>query len=309
MKVLQFTIPVQQDKTIVAREDILPYFYPYLHKHKEMQITWVQQGDGTLVANNNMHLFQNNDVFVIGADLPHVFKSTSSYFIKESNKHIRSLDIFFDPDVICDSLLNIPELRNLRTFLKNAQNGFRVPKEMAHKVSAKMLHIKELDNGLVRTLQFIELLQILASVDSPEKLSADISSSFNNENDGIRISHIYNYIMRNYERDITLEEVARQAYMTPQAFCRYFKKHTRHTFVSFLNEIRINEARKQLSTGNYESISGVAYNCGFNSISNFNRVFKSITQQAPTDYVETLKNGVEQENFEYGGSLTNYALY
>ncbi|HEY0297917.1 MAG TPA: AraC family transcriptional regulator [Arachidicoccus sp.] len=299
MKVLQFTIPIQHDKTIVAREDILPYFYPYLHKHKEMQITWVQQGDGTLVASNDMHLFQSDDIFVIGANQPHVFKSTASYFVPGKNKFINSLDIFFDPEIICNSLLNIPELKNLRSFLMNCQNGFKIPKEMTEEISVKMLHIKQLENGLIRTLHFIELLQSLASIPAPEKLSNDIKPALNNENDGIRISHIYNYILHNYERDLTLEDIAQQAYMTPQAFCRFFKKHTGHTFISFLNEVRINEARKQFSEGNYESISSVAYNCGFNSVTNFNRVFKSVTQLAPSTYIESFNRNIKLETNEY----------
>jgi len=90
-----------------------------------------------------------------------------------------------------------------------------------------------------------------------------------------------------YDKPITLEDVAKQAHMTPQAFCRYFKKHTLHTFVSFLNEVRINEACKKLTDGNYDSIATVAYNCGFNSITNFNRVFKSVTRKSPSEYVDS----------------------
>ncbi|MDE1193462.1 MAG: AraC family transcriptional regulator [Arachidicoccus sp.] len=299
MKVLQFTIPIQHDKTIVAREDRLPYFYPYLHKHKEMQITWVRRGDGTLVAGSDMHLFQSNDIFVIGANQPHVFKNASSYFGQVVENSTISVDIFFDPDVICSSLLNIPELKNLRSFLMNSQNGFRVNKNISDKVADIMHRIMELDNGMERTLQFIELLQLLSSIPSPQSLSNAAQTLRNNEADGIRISEIYNYILHNYEKDITLEDVSQQAYMTPQAFCRFFKKHTGHTFISFLNEIRINEARKKLSEGNYDSISSVAYNCGFNSITNFNRVFKAITKFAPSAYIESFKEKIRPLDQSY----------
>ncbi|HEY8972317.1 MAG TPA: AraC family transcriptional regulator, partial [Puia sp.] len=113
------------------------------------------------------------------------------------------------------------------------------------------------------------------------------------EHEGIRIGTIYNFIMQQYDKPITLEDAAKQAHMTPQAFCRYFKKHTMHTFVSFLNEVRINEACKKLTDGNYDSIATVAYNCGFNSITNFNRVFKSVTRKSPSDYVESYFQHVE----------------
>jgi AraC-like DNA-binding protein len=80
--------------------------------------------------------------------------------------------------------------------------------------------------------------------------------------------------------------------MTPQAFCRYFKKHTGHTFVTFLNEMRINEACKKLANGRCDSISNVAYTSGFNSITNFNRVFKSVTGNSPREYLESYRSNV-----------------
>ncbi|MFT4202425.1 MAG: AraC family transcriptional regulator [Chitinophagaceae bacterium] len=292
MKILQFTIPVQQDRNIIARIDVLPYFYPYLHRHKEIQITWVQQGDGTLVVNNNMHVFQPNDIFFIGANQPHIFKSGASYFSQKSNKKIVSLDIFIDPEILCNTLLNISELKPLKSFISLSQNGFKVPDEYLASVSNKMLLVKGAETGVQRSLYFIELLQLLSAIENTAKLSTQ-APIVNNEAEGIRISKIYNYILQNFGKEITLEEVAKEAYMTPHAFCRYFKKHTRHTFVSFLNEVRINEACKLFSSGEYDSIATIAYNCGFNSITNFNRVFKTTTGQSPSAYITNLKNSVE----------------
>ncbi len=92
--------------------------------------------------------------------------------------------------------------------------------------------------------------------------------------------------MKNYAKQISLIDVARQAHMTPPAFCRYFKKHTRHTFLSFLNEVRINEACKKLTDGSNQNIAVIAYNCGFNSITNFNKVFKTRKPASPpTSYL------------------------
>ncbi|MDR0792261.1 MAG: AraC family transcriptional regulator [Chitinophagaceae bacterium] len=299
MKVLQFTIPIRYNKTIVTKEDRLPYFYPYLHKHKEMQVTWIKSGNGTLVAGSDMHLFKSNDIFVIGANLPHVFKSADSYFEQSIENATVSLNIFFDPDVICNTLFNICELKHLKDFILHAQTGFKVNKEMLGEVSTKILQIMEDENGMERTLYFIELIQLLTSMPAPEVLSNNSKMLRNSENDGIRISEIYSYILHNYEKDIKLEDVAKQAYLTPPAFCRFFKKRTGRTFVSFLNEIRINEARKKFSEGDYESISSVAYNCGFNSVTNFNRVFKAIARIAPSSYIESFRKNINPVERDY----------
>lgn len=292
MKVLQFTIPMQDDKAIMSRVDRLPYFYPYLHRHKETQITWVQQGEGTLMVNNQMHAFETNSLYFIGANQPHIFKSNPSYHNPKSTKGIISLDIFFNPDMITQTLLNINELKPLQIFLKKFQNGFKIPQNLVPTISNKMLLINQTDDTIIRTLYFIELLQDLKNIDEPELLSSE-RSMISTETDGIRISQIYNFILQNFDKDITLEDVAKKAFMTPQAFCRFFKKHTRHTFISFLNEIRVNEACKLFLDGNYEGISNIAYKCGFNSITNFNRVFKSVTSKSPKTYKEELMKKME----------------
>jgi AraC-like DNA-binding protein len=286
MKVLQFTIPVPRDKTVIVQKDILPHFYPHLHRHEEIQLTWIQQGEGTLVAENNMYSFRGGEIYWLGVNLPHVFKSDPSYFSPASRKKIRTLNIFFNTKGQLDSFFELPEIKNVKNFLQNQQSGFKVPSEHVDEIAKKMLRIEH-TTGVDQLVHFIELLKLLSSLHELPPLSARSQPVSYSEHEGIRIGAIYNYIMQHYDKAITLEDVARQAHMTPQAFCRYFKKHTLHTFVGFLNEVRINEACKKLTDGQYDSIATVAYNSGFNSITNFNRVFKTITGKSPSEYVES----------------------
>jgi AraC-like DNA-binding protein len=291
MKVLQFTIPVPRDKTVIVQKDVLAHFYPHLHRHEEIQLTWIQQGEGTLVAENNMYPFRSGEIYWLGVNLPHVFKSDPSYFSPASRKKIRTLNIFFNTKGQLDSFFELPEIKNVKTFLQNQQSGFKVPPQHVDEIAKKMLRIEN-SGGVDQLVHFIELLKLLSSFQELTPLSARSQPVSYTEHEGIRIGAIYNYIMQQYDKPITLEDVSRQAHMTPQAFCRYFKKHTLHTFVSFLNEVRINEACKKLTDGQYDSIATVAYNCGFNSITNFNRVFKSITGKSPSEYVESYWHNV-----------------
>ena len=98
MKVLPFTIPVAHDKTIIVQEENLPYFYPHLHRHDEIQLTLILKGKGTLIVGNSMHAFGPNEVFLIGAQMPHVFKSDPSYFANEDVNHVHSITIFFQSE-------------------------------------------------------------------------------------------------------------------------------------------------------------------------------------------------------------------
>ena len=290
MKVLQFTIPVAHDKSVIAQQEELPYFYPYLHRHKEAQVTWILAGEGTLIAGNNMHTFKSGEIYLLGADQPHLFKSSPEYFQPGNKKVVKTLTIFFDPNGSLASLFDLPEMKVFKDFIQQNRQGFKLPAEYADKVSCNMLDIQNA-SGPDQMIHFLHLLRILQGIPAkPEPLSAfGISPS---ETEGIRISNIYNYILQHYSEAITLDDVAREACMTPQAFCRYFKKHTGHTFISFLNEMRINEACKKLTGNKYESVSVVAYKCGFTSITNFNRVFKGVMGNSPRGYLDSYLNKV-----------------
>ncbi|UEG52580.1 AraC family transcriptional regulator [Mucilaginibacter daejeonensis] len=284
MKVLPFTIPVPHDHTIIVQEEVLPYFYTHLHRHEEIQLTWILEGEGTLITGNSIHVFRPGEIYLLGPDLPHLFKSESAHFEQGSTKSVHTITIFFNPYRQLGSLFELPEMKSIRAFLKQFQSGFKVPEAMLDVVSANMLNIKKAE-GVDQLMQFLQLLKILSSMKNLEPLTATTYPQGLTDSEGMRIGAIYNYIIQNHDRALSLEEVSDQAHMTPQAFCRYFKKHTNHTFISFLNKIRINEACKMLVNQPENGISAVAYACGFSSITNFNRVFKTVTGRSPSGYI------------------------
>jgi len=295
MKVLQFTIPVAHDKSVITDQVELPYHYPYLHRHKEAQITWIQAGEGTLIAGNNMHGYAAGEIFFLGANLPHLFKSNPEYFKADDPKAIRALTIFFNPEALAP-LFNLPEMKPLKLFLQQHEAGFKIPNEWFATVSQAMQTVSRA-SGPDKLIRFISLLNDLLGIPfKPESLSGYGSLPGITENEGIRIGNIYNFIMQHYSEPLTLEDVAKAAFMTPESFCRYFKKHTGHTFISFLNEVRINEACKKLTTHKFESISAIAYKCGFKSITNFNRVFKSVSGTSPREYLDNYLHNVNVPN-------------
>ena len=292
MKVLPFTIPGSHDRTLLVQEDKMKYFYPHLHRHEEIQLTLILQGEGSLLVGNTIHPFRENEIYLIGADLPHVFKSDASYFAPDSQQEVHAITIFFNPKGKLASLFELPELKNMGSFFTTNYTGFRIPESSLMTISSSILAVKD-SEGVDQFILFFNLLKALASISDTEPLvKVDPPKKNISDFDGMRISNVYTYILQHYHTDLTLDEVAGAAYMTPQAFCRYFKKHTRVTFIAFLNEIRVNEACKKLIDGKYSSISSVAYDCGFNSITNFNRVFRSITGKSPRKFTSLYLNNV-----------------
>ncbi|WP_028298802.1 AraC family transcriptional regulator [Olivibacter sitiensis] len=288
MKTLQFTIPVAHDKTLIVQEDILPHFYPYLHRHHEAQLMWIIEGKGSLIADNAIHPFQENDVFLLGANQSHVFKSNSDYFAEGHPKAVRSISVFFNPDGQLASLFNLPEMNMLQQFVRDHNKGFKVPDEDVKQITRRIALLKQA-KAVDQLMHFFYLLLSLCKISHKLNPLSGGVSTYMSDSEGMRISEIYAFIAQNFSKSITLEDVAYKANLTPQAFCRYFKKHTGKTFVSFLNEMRVHEASKQLASRKCDSISCVAYSAGFNSITNFNRVFKSIIGKSPKEYMENMQ--------------------
>jgi AraC-like DNA-binding protein len=292
MKVLPFTIPVPHDHTIIVLEEVLPHFYTYLHRHAEAQITWIQKGEGTLLAGNSMHTFRDGEIYLIGANMPHLFKSDPAYFQPESDKEVRTVTIFFNPSGKLAALFNLPEMKMVNGFVTQMQSGFKVPDSNYSAVADAIQAIQQ-SNGAAQLSLFIDLLNSISLNDNLQPLTSGHYAFPMTDPEGMRIASVYNYIMHNYSSALTLEDVALQAHLTPTAFCRYFKKHTRHTFVHFVNKVRVNEACKLLVNGSANSIASIAYSCGFNSITNFNYVFKNITGTSPRDYINGYAHTIE----------------
>ncbi|MCH5598738.1 AraC family transcriptional regulator [Niabella ginsengisoli] len=296
MKVLQFTIPVAHDKSVISQEDRQPYFYPYLHRHVEVQLTHVIKGSGTFVVGTNIYAFNPGDIFFIGANQPHIFKSSLEYFQSDPEKDTHALTLFFDPLEKLKNLFILPEMKVAKTFIDHHATGFKIPNIYTLVVAEKIKAIHKAKN-IDRLFLFFDLLKHLNSINNYlEPLSTGMLDKVS-EAEGMRIGRVFDYVMQNYHSDVSLQSVADIAHMTPQAFCRYFKKQTGNTFVGFLNEVRINEACKKLTSTSLESVSTVAYTTGFNSITNFNRVFKSIAGKSPLEYLKDYKkaSGIEIE--------------
>ncbi len=286
MKCLQFTIPVPHNKSIVAEKVKLPHHYPHLHRHNEVQITHIKKGEGVLIAGNNMQAYSAGDIFLIGANLPHVFKSNPEYCDPKESSGIEALSIFFNPQGLLAPLLDMPEMNATQQFLQQYKNGIKVPATISNQIADNIDQL-ELASGPEQLIQFLNLMKKFTNIKSKmEPLSTFDDLPGITEHEGIRVGNIYNYIMQHFDQEITLEDVAQIAYMTPESFCRYFKKYTGHTFIAFLNQVRVNEACKQLLLHKYDSINVIAYKCGFKSITNFNRVFKTLMGSSPRTYLD-----------------------
>ena len=279
MKVYPFKIPKPEKNALIYQEDIELVFYDKLHQHNEIQISFIEKGNGTLLVGDKISSYTENDIFIIGSNLPHAFKSDKNR--KEKSK---MLSLFFTKTSFGESFFELNELLEINNFFSKSLQGLTL-KSNKTEVIKKILRLKKASK-LERFILFLEILKI-ASETKSEPLSTFVYNKKYSDIEGKRMRNIFDFTLENAYQNITLDDVASVANMTKNAFCKYFKKRTNKTFISFLIELRVENACKLLSTDKDLSINDIAFKSGFNNISNFNRQFKMIKNMSPNKFRKT----------------------
>jgi len=278
MKALSFKIPHGSKSSIKVDHDKMQHFFGTYHTHEEIQLILIIKGNGTAYIGDKIVQFNAGDVYLLGQNLPHVFKDKATDDVRD----IEAISIYFLKNFMGEGFLSLPESRLLASLLQESTRGIKILEPLQKEVSESIWKVLK-NNGLRRLLLLLDALELIAQT---EKLSFITSPGYYKPKrtvDGQKINDVFDFLMTHYRREIMLQEIADVAHMSPTAFCRYFKHHTRKTYSLFLNEIRIGEACKMLIDDTL-SVSQICYQIGFNNISNFNRQFKKITGLTPSTY-------------------------
>ncbi len=283
MKVLPFKVPVSEETSFRVQVDQVKHFYDKFHHHQEVQITWIQKSYGSLLMGNTIANFEENDLLVIGANVPHSFQNDDIFYKKNNKYSAEATSILFDKNAFGKSFFDLPEMKTIKNFIKNADKGYRIKGETKNKIITHLKLIKE-KNGIERFLILMEILNLLSASKEVELLSnlSFLGNPTSDENK--KLETVFQYMLDNHQRTIKLEEVAKVANLSVSAFCRFFKLRTRKTFSQFVNEFRISVACKKLLLDDF-IISEVCYEVGFTNLSNFNRQFKKVTGFTPSQYI------------------------
>lgn len=275
MKVLPFKIPKPDKDAFVFQIDHEELFYDKLHQHEEIQISYIVEGKGTLVAGDSVNYYSAGDIIVIGSHLPHVFKS------EEQTSKSLMLTLFFLHDSFGEDFFELPELRELKPFFNRSKYGFKISSS-AEEIHSLFHQLKQ-STKLNQFIILIQLLQKLVVADS-KSLSSFIYNKEFSDIEGKRMRNVFEFTMNHFTEDISLGTISAVANMTKNAFCKYFKKRTNKTYIQFLTDLRLENACKLLKEKENLSISDIAEKSGFSNISNFNRQFKSTLGTTPLNY-------------------------
>ncbi len=265
-----------------VRKDIVPYFYNRWHFHTEIELIHIIQGNGTQFLGDSISKFKFGDLIMVGSNLPHFWKCDEQYFQNNDKVFSIATVAHFKENFWGNDFLNLPENIKIKELFEKAKRGLYIKgstKEMVIEMMEKMLIASEAE-------RIITLLEILLEIAKNKNFSVISSIGFTpniNANETERINTIYNYSLKKFKEKISIEEISGVANISPNSFCRFFKLHTRKTYNTFLQELRVGYASKLLIE-NKRSITQICYDSGFNNITNFYKSFKKIMNETPSGY-------------------------
>ncbi|WP_231915320.1 AraC family transcriptional regulator [Lewinella sp. 4G2] len=260
---------------------------PNYHYHPELELVFVNGGNGRRHVGSHVSHFEDGELILIGSNLPH-------WGFTDSNTRNRAETVVqFAPDFPAAGFRELGEAQQLNNLFERARDGISFTGRTKAVQGARLERMIDLD-PMGRLLTLLDILQQLAVSEEFESLNADGVHIEIASHGYDRFNELQQFISDNFRRELAVAEAASVAAMTVPAFCRYFKKVTGKTFVTYLTNFRIVFACKLLADG-HGTIAEVAFECGFNSLSQFNRAFKKITGRTPSQYRQHLRMTVGGE--------------
>ena len=206
---------------IKVKKREMPHFtYPW-HFHSEYELLYVIDGFGTSFVADNIENFNNQDLVLMGSNLPHFWRSDESFFQNEGKHKVKYIVIQFPSDFFKEQILNYPEFHLIGDLLKRSSRGIRFHPGITKKISGKIKKITK-TKGLNRILLLIEILQTLAGTQEYKLLAGELYHQKGHDFNSDRLTKVMHYLNTNYQRKIELEKVAEVANLHPSAFCRFF---------------------------------------------------------------------------------------
>lgn len=267
----------KRESFVIRKFDKKGFDAPF-HFHPELELTFITEGKGKRFVGNNMSGFDKSDLVLMGANLPHCWKLAG----REKNK-AASIVIQFKHDFLGADFFNTPEMAQIRKLIKRSEGGIEFHGKIRDEVSMRMNLLFEEKKHFNKLMLLLEIFNLLSLSKQYVLLNKNNSLSIQTNDNQERINKVFAYIVENFRDEIFLNKAAAIIGMTPNAFCKFFRKMTRKTFMETVINYRINFAMQQL-TETDKSITHICFESGFRDVSHFYKTFSSRMQISPLNY-------------------------
>jgi AraC-like DNA-binding protein len=250
------------------------------HRHSQAELTWVAKGTGIRFVGASAAPFESGDLVLVGPDLPHLWISQPG-----DKGRIHEFSVIQFPSDLFETVA-VPEWGGVSDLMRKAALGLVVLEPVRHQVQALMLRMQTVQ-GLSRLALLLEILGLLiANPQSLQTLSTVSSISAggaDTDQTDRRIDRVVHWIHQHLSHNLTIEEAAAKVHVSPAAFSRFFRRSLGKTFTEYVNDLRCTEAAIQLRKTD-KPVATVAHDCGFTTLSHFNRQFLLRHGQTPRLY-------------------------
>ena len=254
------------------------------HQHPEYELILILKGKGKRMVGDNIDRFEENDLVLLGPYVPHEWLCDESYFSSTEGFKGEGIVIQFLPDFLGTQFFEIPENKFLNKLLQDASRGIKFPLKTKQKLIALMQVITQL-SITEQLYTLLSIFKILSQCNDYTLLCSPIFMEPFHANTSTPMHKALQYILQNFQNDTNIKGVLAYTKMSNTAFCKAFKISYRMTFKEYLLSIRVGYACNLLTDDNL-NISEIAYNSGFENISNFNRQFKKIKGVTPSQFIK-----------------------
>jgi len=254
-----------------------------LHYHEEFELNFIMNAkNAQRIIGDHINEIDDLELVLAGPNLQHGW-----FTHKCKSEEIKEITIQFHRDLFDEKFLQRNQMSFIRNMFEKSFRGILFSKETTQSIMPRLIELTQ-KHGFDSVLELMSVLHDLSISRNMKTLSdssfapTENSFSYNSR----RVEKVMQYLNINFDKDVTLAEAAKIALMTEVAFSRFFKTRTGKTFVDTLNEIRLGHASRML-IGTTQNITEIAYNCGFNNMSNFNRIFKKKKNCTPKEFRDT----------------------
>jgi AraC-like DNA-binding protein len=255
------------------------FSYP-VHVHPEYELNFIENAkEAQRVVGDSIEEIDDLELCLIGNEnLEHAWMNGRC----KSNE-IHEITIQFHKDLFLESLLNKRQFHSVAVMLENAKKGMVFSKDVILKVKDRLNSLSDKESGFYSVIELLNILYEL-SIDQNSRILCTSTFVQNDESsDSRRIQKVINYLHENYQKEIRLIDVANYVNMSEVSFSRFMKKRTGKNYIEYLNDLRLGIASRHL-VDTTKTISEISYDCGFNNLSNFNRIFKKRKGVTPKEF-------------------------
>ncbi|RYZ25691.1 MAG: AraC family transcriptional regulator, partial [Sphingobacteriales bacterium] len=238
MKTIEFRLPQEYDKSFIVFQEIGQFFPCPWHYHPEYELVLVLKSTGRRMVGDHIGYFDAGDLVFMGPSLPHVWVNDPEFFKGEADYQANAIVVQFVDSFLGKTFMEIPEMEAFRSFLMRSNRGLVIKGDTREAIADTMTRMLTM-NGLQRLSALLSIFDLLAQTTDYESLASPgyVQNTHLKSSDHLR--KINQYIMQNFQEDISLPEIAGVANMALTTFCCFFKEHYRVSFVEYLNTVRI----------------------------------------------------------------------